>query len=68
MSAPANSNAEALKEKKAAKVSWVKLLKDGLDADSWGQSIEATEQYERLARMIEMQVPELQLTAEEKVR
>ena len=36
--------------------------------DSWGQSIEATEQYEKLNRMLEMQIPELQLNAEEKVR
>lgn len=36
--------------------------------DSWGQSIEATEQYEKLNRMLEMQIPELQLNVEEKVR
>jgi hypothetical protein len=60
------SASEALKEKKAAKVHWARLLKEALDADSWGQSIEATEQYEKLQRLLEMQVPELQLTAEEK--
>jgi len=60
------SASDALKEKKAVKAHWSKVLKEALDADSWGQSIEATEQYEKLARLLEMQVPELQMTAEEK--
>jgi hypothetical protein len=36
-----------LKEKKQAKVQWMRILKDALDADTWGQSIEATEEYEK---------------------
>jgi hypothetical protein len=72
MSSPAGSptNAssvfEALKEKKQSKQQWMRILKDALDADSWGQSIEATEQYEKLYRMIEQRIPDLQLTVEEK--
>lgn len=67
MSAAASvSAAESQREKKYAKQQWVKILKDALDADSWGQSIEATEEYEKLNRVLEMQIPELQLTADEK--
>lgn len=65
-SSPTNAGGESLKEKKHAKQQWLKILKDALDADSWGQSIEATEQYEKLHRVLEMQIPELQLTPEEK--
>lgn len=57
---------ESLKEKKHAKSQWSRILKDALDADSWGQSIEATEEYEKLYRMLEIQIPELQLTSDEK--
>lgn len=72
MASPAHSPshasmaAEALKEKKQAKQRWNKELKEALDADSWGQSIEATEQYERLYRTLEMQIPELPLTPDER--
>lgn len=58
--------AEALKEKKQAKQRWIKSLKDALDADSWGQSIEATEQYEKLYRTFELQLPELSLSSDER--
>jgi hypothetical protein len=63
---PASSVFEQLREKKQAKQQWVRILKDGLDADTWGQSIEATEEYEKLHRTLEAQVPNLQLTAEER--
>lgn len=47
MSSSSPSAFESLKEKKQARAQWSRLLKDALDADSWGQSIEATEQYEK---------------------
>jgi hypothetical protein len=65
---PAQRDAEQAREKKQAKAQWTKMLKEALDADSWGQSIEATEQYDKLDRLLEAQIPELPLSADEKVR
>jgi len=52
--------------KKQAKTQWQKLLKDALEFDSWGQSLEAVEEYEKLTRLIETQIPDLRLTPEER--
>jgi len=57
----------AEKNKRTAKVQWARILKDALNADSWGQSLEATEEYERLARLIQQDIGEMSLTADEKV-
>lgn len=54
------------KLQKQAKGIWTRIFKDALDADSWGQSIEATEEYEKLSRTIEQQMPELGLSSEER--
>jgi hypothetical protein len=61
-----SSQFESLKEKKAAKQQWLRVLQDALDADSWGQSIEAVEEYEKLYRKLEQSINELHLTADEK--
>jgi len=57
---------EALKEKKAARAQWAKLMKEALDADTWGQSVEAMELYDRLYRLMESHMPHLQLSSDEK--
>jgi len=57
---------DASKEKKAAKARWHASFKKALDADSWGQTEEAAEEYENLARLLDSQAKNLVLSSDEK--
>lgn len=45
---------------------WKKVYADGIDADTWGQSIEAIEEYEKLNNLIEAQMPSMSLSVDER--
>jgi len=57
---------DASKEKKAAKARWHSSFKKALDADSWGQTEEAAEEYESLGRLLDSQAKNLVLSTDEK--
>lgn len=54
--------------KKQTKRGWMRCFKNGVDADSWGQALEAMDEYEKLIKSIEftLQNNELPLITEEK--
>jgi hypothetical protein len=57
---------DASKEKKAAKARWQASFKKALDADSWGQTEEAAEEYETLGRLLDSTAKNLVLGSDEK--
>jgi hypothetical protein len=54
------------REQKFAKDRWVKIFQQALDADTWGQTLEASSEYERLLRAIDQSANDLKLTIDQK--
>jgi len=54
------------KDKRVAREKWAKQLKTALDMDSWGQSLEAMDELEKLVRMLDASTKDLPLTPDER--
>lgn len=55
-----------MSDKQSCAKGWKKIFKGALDADTWGQSIEAHDDYESLLRKMDEQVPKLNVTSDER--
>lgn len=54
-------------DKLAYKKRWVKEFQTAQECDVWGQTIEASEKYEALAKLLMKHVKEMSLSSEEEV-
>jgi len=59
--------AGAEKQKKSSKTQWTRGLHKAIEEDSWGHRLEASEEYQKLARSIEQGIADLRLSSDEKV-
>lgn len=53
-------------DKNSSKARWQRVFKEALDADGWGQSLEAIDSYESLSSSIGLAQDELNLTVDER--
>jgi len=49
----------SVQNKKALIEAWQRTLSSALDADSWGQSLEAIDEYQKLVRLLDTQIEHL---------
>jgi hypothetical protein len=55
----------SVQNKKALIEAWQRTLSSALDADSWGQSLEAIDEYQKLVRLLDTQIEQAGLSLDE---